>query len=182
MTGSLVFVVGASGVGKDTILARLRDALCAQDRVVVAHRYITRPAGTGSENHVALSDQEFGVRLANGCFALHWESHGLGYGIGREVEDWLANGLNVLVNGSRAAWPEVRVRFPDARLVEITASEETILRRMVTRGRDSDEQLAARLQRNRTLASSHADVTQRIANDGAADQAVSELLRWLRAG
>lgn len=183
MRGLLVYLVGASGVGKDTVLGALRASLRPGDRTVVAHRYITRAAGAGAENHVALSEREFRLRLEAGCFALNWESHGLQYGIGCEIEGWLASGLCVLVNGSRAHWPAVRMRFPDARLVEITASAETIRARLAARGRESASGIEARLRRNGALAAQGLGVVDgalRVANDGRVEDAVAELLGWLR--
>ena len=82
MPGRLFYVVGASGAGKDTLIAYARNALPVANAVVFAHRYITRPAHVGGENHIALSDAEFSVRETNGLFAMSWESNGLRYGIG----------------------------------------------------------------------------------------------------
>ena len=53
--GTLFYVVGASGAGKDSLLAYARAALGGGTPVFFAHRYITRPAEAGGENHVALS-------------------------------------------------------------------------------------------------------------------------------
>ena len=53
----LVYLMGASGAGKDSLLDALRHDL--PPNLMVAHRYITRPANAGSENHIALSQHEF---------------------------------------------------------------------------------------------------------------------------
>ncbi|MDZ7811410.1 MAG: hypothetical protein U5L11_16920 [Arhodomonas sp.] len=71
--------------------------------MMVVRRYITRAATTGGEDHIALSREQFRQREARGSFALTWASHGCLYGIGHEVDQWLARGLSVVVNGSRAA-------------------------------------------------------------------------------
>lgn len=57
MTGKLIWLMGASGSGKDSLLTELRQR--EQTQLLVAHRYITRAASAGSENHIALSEQEF---------------------------------------------------------------------------------------------------------------------------
>ena len=67
MTGKLIWLMGASGSGKDSLLTELRQR--EQTQLLVAHRYITRAASAGSENHIALSEQEFftepsGLKLA----------------------------------------------------------------------------------------------------------------------
>lgn len=57
MMGKLIWLMGPSGSGKDSLLAALRQR--EQTQLLVAHRYITRDASAGSENHIALSEQEF---------------------------------------------------------------------------------------------------------------------------
>lgn len=176
----LVYVVGASGVGKDSVLAGVRSMLLEDDRIAVAHRYITRDAQAGGENHVALSREEFLLRRAAGCFALDWESHGLHYGIGREIELWLAQGMQVLVNGSRAHAAVLRERYPAARVVEIVASDAVLRARLLARGREDAAAVDARLARNRQLPACPADY--QIANEGSLDEAAQALLGFARAG
>ncbi|STM79252.1 ribose 1,5-bisphosphokinase [Escherichia coli] len=47
MMGKLIWLMGPSGSGKDSLLAELR--LREQTQLLVAHRYITRDASAGSE-------------------------------------------------------------------------------------------------------------------------------------
>ncbi len=86
----LFYVMGPSGSGKDSLLRALRERLKPADPVVIAHRYITR-AADANEASVALTAEEFHRRMELGCLALHWHSHGLHYGIGVEIEQWLAS-------------------------------------------------------------------------------------------
>lgn len=60
--GKLIWLMGPSGSGKDSLLAELRQQEPAQ--LLVAHRYITRAANAGNENHIALSEQNFYPRRA----------------------------------------------------------------------------------------------------------------------
>ena len=176
--GRLIYLVGASGVGKDSVLARLRTLSRPTDRLLVAHRYITRPADAGGENHVALSEHEFLQRRDAGCFALHWQSHGLHYGIGREIDLWLSQGLSVVVNGSRAHAANLAETCPQAEVVEVTAAEATIRQRLLARGREDAAAVDARLARNRKLADCPAAL--RIVNEGSLDEAALALLAWAR--
>ena len=176
--GRLIYLVGASGAGKDSVLARLRVLARPTDRVLVAHRYITRPADAGGENHVALTVDEFLQRRQAGCFVLHWESHGLHYGIGREVQLWLAQGLSVIVNGSRAHAATLDTICPQAEVVEVTASEAAIRARLLARRREDGAAVEARLARNRALADCSA--VFRIMNEGSLDEAAKNLLGWIR--
>ena len=100
MTGKLIWLMGASGSGKDSLLTELRQR--EQTQLLVAHRYITRDASAGRENHIALSEQEFFTRAGQNLRALSWHANGLYYGVGVEIDLWLHAGFDVLVNGSRA--------------------------------------------------------------------------------
>jgi ribose 1,5-bisphosphokinase len=172
--GRLYYVMGSSGVGKDSVLTWVRSHGVSHD-VLCAHRYITRPADAGAENHVALSEAEFLLRAERGLFALTWQAHGLHYGIGREIQHWLERGAQVLVNGSRDAYPQARERFPTLQPVVITANRATIAIRLAARGRENDADIAERLAR-RDAYQAPADALV-IQNDGSISDAGATLLK-----
>jgi ribose 1,5-bisphosphokinase len=140
----LLYLMGASGVGKDSLLGALR---ALEPGWPVAHRYITR-ASTPSENCVSLSEAEFAWRREAGLFCLDWDAHGLHYGIGSEVEDWLERAELVIVNGSRHHLPEARRRFGAQLLpVLVVADEQVVRQRLIARGRETPAEIEARLRR-----------------------------------
>ena len=143
----LIYIMGPSGSGKDSLMAEARLRLAAEAPVVFAHRYITRPADAGGENHVALTRPEFQLRLNRGLFALHWESHGFAYGIGREIDLWMERGFGVVMNGSRAALPAALRAYPDLLPVLVTVPEAVLRERLGTRGREDAEEVERRLAR-----------------------------------
>jgi ribose 1,5-bisphosphokinase len=106
--------MGPSGSGKDSLLSALRQREHSQ--LLVAHRYITRAANAGSENHIALSEQEFFTRAGQNLLALSWHANGFYYGVGIEIDLWLHAGFDVLVNGSRAHLPQAKARYEAALL------------------------------------------------------------------
>jgi ribose 1,5-bisphosphokinase len=177
--GRLYYVMGPSGVGKDSVLAWVREHGVAHG-VLCAHRYITRPAHAGGENHVALSEQEYRSREQRGLFALTWEAHGFHYAIGSEVAHWLARGADVLVNGSRGALALASERFPNLRSVLITASPQVIAQRLAARGRESEQEIAARIARLSAYPVPTGSVV--IRNDGCLAEAGAQLLQTIRAG
>ncbi|MBS0520990.1 MAG: phosphonate metabolism protein/1,5-bisphosphokinase (PRPP-forming) PhnN [Proteobacteria bacterium] len=144
----LVYVMGPSGAGKDSVLGRARALLAADAPVVFAHRYITRPAEAGGENHIALSHAEFAMRRSHGLFAFHWRAHGNDYGIGREIHAWRRAGLTVVVSGSREHFQKVEGVDDDTYPVLITAPAETLAERLATRGREDETAARARLDRS----------------------------------
>ncbi|WP_233866898.1 phosphonate metabolism protein/1,5-bisphosphokinase (PRPP-forming) PhnN [Paraburkholderia adhaesiva] len=145
MKARLIYVMGPSGAGKDSLLGFARTRL-ATDGIVFAHRYITRPEGAG-ENHIALTDDEFELRSRHGLFAMQWHSHAMRYGVGVEIDQWLALGCTVVVNGSRAYANQALARYPQMMFVHVEAAPLVLAARLASRGRETAEQIAARLAR-----------------------------------
>ena len=146
MTGKLIWLMGPSGSGKDSLLAELR--LREQTQLLVAHRYITRDASAGSENHIALSEREFFSRAGQNLLALSWHANGLYYGVGVEIDLWLHAGFDVVVNGSRAHLPQARARYQSALLpICLQVSPEILRQRLENRGRENASEINARLAR-----------------------------------
>ena len=177
---NLYYVVGPSGAGKDSILNAARSQLTADQSVVFAHRYITRPADAGGENHIALSVDEFQMRKARGLLCLDWESHGLCYGLGSEVRAWLDAGLNVVMNGSRGYLAEASKKFETELIPVLVEVDGSILReRLRKRGRETPQEIEKRVERANAFKIEHSRL-QVIANNGPLDTAVSEFLILLR--
>ncbi|MCA0302432.1 MAG: phosphonate metabolism protein/1,5-bisphosphokinase (PRPP-forming) PhnN [Proteobacteria bacterium] len=178
MSAPLVYVMGPSGAGKDSILARARERLPVDAPVVFAHRYITRRADAGGENHVALSPAEFALRRARGLFAFHWQAHGNAYGIGVEIEEWRAQGLTVVVSGSREHYERLADLDPGVVPVLVTADRETLRARLAARGREDGAATARRLARSEALIVNDPRLVT-IVNDGSLDDAAAAFLRVL---
>lgn len=148
--GRLYYLIGPSGAGKDSLIHYARERIGSAP-VLFAHRYITRRADAGGENHVAVSSSEF-ARMRNAdLFALHWQANGLEYGVGNEVERWLAAGLDVVVNGSRTHLESAARRFATLCPVLIEVSEEVLAERLHSRGRETPAEIRARIARSRAL-------------------------------
>lgn len=178
MRGALIYVMGPSGAGKDAVMERARQRLSIDDLVVFAHRYITRPAQTGGENHICLSRSEFAQRRAWGLFAFHWHAHDNDYGIGVEVNTWRATGLAVVVSGSREHFQALDGIDEDTVPVLITASSERLQERLLRRGREDAAASAERLQRGAALDVAAPNLVT-IVNDGPIEEAADALVRLL---
>ncbi|MBY4676073.1 phosphonate metabolism protein/1,5-bisphosphokinase (PRPP-forming) PhnN [Marinobacterium arenosum] len=176
MSGTLFYLIGASGSGKDSLLAGCRKRLLPHHRCTVAHRYITRAADIGGENHIQLSEAEFDMRAELGMFAMQWQSHGYRYAIGSEIEQWLAKGINVLVNGSRAHLAEAIRRYPKLVPVLVEVDASRLRQRLRQRGRESDAEIEQRLAHHARLATQLPPQTRRIDNNGRLEDAVEALL------
>lgn len=175
----LFYIMGPSGSGKDSLLAYARDHLTSEVPLVFAHRYITRPANAGGENHIALSDQEFTHRLKQGLFAMHWQSHGLRYGIGIEINNWLNQKINVVVNGSREYLPEATKLYPKIKPVIIAVEPAKLKARLDKRGRESRTEIEKRLQKTTLYTDLDHPALHIISNNNKISQAGESLLNLL---
>jgi ribose 1,5-bisphosphokinase len=181
MSGVLLYVIGASGSGKDSLMSYARFKLAQDANVVFAHRYITRPPDAGGENHVALSEDEFESRVMQKLFPLHWHSHGLRYGIGCELNHWLAKGLTVVLNGSRAYLHEASRRYPELVPVLIEVSPAVLRVRLQGRGRESAADIEARLQRAGEFTTLQHGRLLRFRNDDALETTGPEFVELIRS-
>ena len=145
--GRLFLVVGPSGVGKDSILDGARAHFAADPGVVFPERVITRPAEAGGEAHRPASDETFATLERSGAFALSWRAHGNAYGIPSGIADDLASGSSVVANVSRTVIEAARERFRPVTVIVITAQLDIIAERLKQRGRESMDDIRARLQR-----------------------------------
>lgn len=174
--GRLIYVIGPSGAGKDSVIGEAKRRVGHKSNLAFVSRYVTRPADAGGEAHIPLRQQEFDEAREVGFFALDWDSHGLSYGIGWEIEDWMAQGINVIVNGSREYLPTAAQRYPTILPVLIDVDPDVLKERLMARGRETIEDIEARLRR----ASDHADVDHPalvcIRNDGLLATAVDDFL------
>lgn len=166
-------IVGPSGVGKDTLMEAVAARL---PEVHLVRRVITRPAAAGGENFEGVSEAEFARRLARGDFALHWQAHGLSYGIPATVRDRLAAGETILFNGSRAMLAEAARVFPELTVVHVAALREVLAQRLRERGRETAQEIEKRLDRARMPLPEGLNTIE-IDNSGALDEAVAALVR-----
>ncbi|PIW29742.1 MAG: phosphonate metabolism protein/1,5-bisphosphokinase (PRPP-forming) PhnN [Rhodospirillales bacterium CG15_BIG_FIL_POST_REV_8_21_14_020_66_15] len=181
LTGTMVLVVGPSGAGKDSLIEGARDAFSGDADLVFPRRQITRPAEAAGEDHVAVTESQFHARRELGGYLLSWGAHGLWYGIPAEVAADLRRGRTVVVNASRSVIDEARSRLGSLRIVLVNADDDTLRARMGMRGRETDLQVARRLERARTFRVEGPDVIE-FPNDGLLEAAVvrfTDLLRGL---
>jgi len=145
--GSLVLVVGPSGVGKDTLIGGARQALGNDKRFTFVRRVVTRPIDIGVEDHDAMEPDTFASAEASGRFCLCWDAHNLRYGLPISVDTDLALGKVVVANVSRHVVGEAYRRYPACAVVLITAEISRRAERLIKRGRESRDQIATRLAR-----------------------------------
>ncbi|MNP19458.1 Ribose 1,5-bisphosphate phosphokinase PhnN [compost metagenome] len=178
-TGRLIFLVGPSGSGKDSLIDASREQL-ALAGVEIARRVITRSAEAKGEAAQGVTPEQFDTLRAQGAFAMHWRANGLDYGIPRQVDQWLAAGRAVLVNGSRAYLPEARQRYPDMLAVLVEVKPEVLRQRLLARGRESAEEVEQRLARSARLQAAADPSVHVLDNSSTLEAAVAAFVSLLR--
>ena len=183
MNAGLIYMVGPSGVGKDSLLAWLshRPQQNFATPLHIARRSITRPKDGGTENHEALTEQAFSTLEAAGGFAMCWDANGLRYGIRRSELAALDQGHWVVVNGSRAYVPTLRRDWPGASVLHIQAPADVVRARLQARGREAGAALEARIQRSQALSAARVAGDMELLNEGSLDESGQKLLTLLVA-
>lgn len=142
---------GPSGVGKSTVLARIRENYPQLWPSVSVTTREPRPGEVNGREYFFVDDQEFDRMIAAGEL-LEWASfvdhrHGTPRG---PVEAKLAAGIPVLLEIDLAGARQVRAAVPDALLVFLAPpSWEELVRRLNGRGTEAPELIAQRLEEAR---------------------------------
>lgn len=175
MSGRLIGIVGPSGVGKDSVMHGLVEAVPSLNLV---KRTITRAPGLGGEDYEAVLEEEFDMRAGAGEFCLHWEAHGLLYGIPDTVRTRISRGEELLVNLSRAILPRAQEVFPSLVTFNVTAKPETLAARLAERARESEGEIAKRLARATNPLPEGAKVIH-LSNDGSLQETIEKAIAIL---
>ena len=73
MQGTLIYLMGPSGSGKDSLIDAARESLLAQG-CYIAKRIITRSRDAGGEDAEAVCVTEFAALEAQGASAMSWQA------------------------------------------------------------------------------------------------------------
>ena len=169
----VVAIVGPSGAGKDTLI---RAALVARPDLRLARRVITRPADAGGEDFDGVTLAEFASRRDAGEFALHWQAHGLSYGIPQAA---ITGGGTVLFNGSRAALATAKAQVHGLQVILVTAPDAVLAARLAARGREDPADIAERLARA-SFALPPGIAATVVINDSSPEQGLARFLAALQ--
>ncbi|MGR3468811.1 MAG: phosphonate metabolism protein/1,5-bisphosphokinase (PRPP-forming) PhnN, partial [Shimia sp.] len=119
------------------------------------------------------------ARAARGDFVLHWGAHGLHYGIPRSILAEIAAGHDVIVNLSRGVLTTAADRLPGLIVLHLTATPATLARRLALRGRETSDQIAARLSRPTPPLPEGLDIRE-LSNDRSLPETVARAVALLQ--
>lgn len=175
MSGRMIVVVGPSGAGKDSLIRAANKHFSDNDRVAFVRRVITRDCDPASEVHESVDRAAFEKMQKDDRFAVHWEAHGLLYGIPVETHEQISAGSVLIANGSRGALGLFQAAYPQLTIVSVTARPEVLAERLAARGRENADAIQNRLQRDVGAEfNGHSVIT--IDNSGVLEVAVNQFV------
>jgi guanylate kinase len=183
-----VFVItGPSGVGKGTLISRLRERVPELELSVSATTRAPRQGEVEGRDYHFLATEEFDRLAREGAFLEHATFSGNRYGTLRsETESRLAEGrpvvLEIEVQGARQVRAAMAGEHTDDAVLIFIAppSPEVLRQRLATRGTDSAEAIERRLETAKQELEAQVEFPHVVCNDDL-DSAVDELERIVRA-
>jgi guanylate kinase len=144
----LIVISGPSGVGKDAVLARMKERGLPFHFVVTATSRPRRPGEVEGQDYIFVTRPEFDAMVARGEMLEHALVYNDYKGIPRaQVAQALASGRDVALRVDVQGAATIRSLAPEALLIFLLAASEAELeRRLRARRTESDEALALRLQ------------------------------------
>ena len=177
---------GPSGVGKSTVLARLRQVAPDLWYSVSVTTRPARPGETDGVHYRFVSREYFDTMVAGGDLLEHATFAGHGYGTPRgPVEDHLAAGVDVLLEIEVQGARQVRRApglGPEAVLIFLAPpSPAELARRLVGRGTEDDAAVQARLAAAESELAAESEFDHTVVNTDVTS-AVSALVALMAAG
>lgn len=177
----LFVISGPAGVGKGTLVNRVRALDPSFAVTVSATTREPRPLETDGVSYHFISEEEFSRLIDEDAF-LEWaQVHDHRYGtLKSEVDDRLAKGISVILEIDVQGGASVRKLYPDVvRIFVLPPSWEVLEERLRGRGTESSESLALRLKNAKGELELADTYDERIINDDL-EKATMELLETLK--
>jgi guanylate kinase len=180
----LTVISGPSGVGKDSLIQRLKERGCTLHFVVTATDRPPRPGEVHGVDYFFLTAAEFLQMEGEGELLEHAIVYGQHKGVPKQhVREALASGKDVIMRVDVQGAATIRRLVPGAVLIFLTtSSEEELVQRLRSRGGDSPEQLQKRIATAREEMKRLPEFDYVVVNrDGELDQAVDDVVAIIKA-
>jgi len=143
----LIVISGPAGVGKDSVLRRMKELGYPFHFVVTATDRPPRPGEVHGVDYFFLSTEEFLRLEREGELLEHAVVYGEHKGVPKQqVRDAFASGKDVIMRVDVQGAATIRRLAPEAVLIFLTAgSKDELVRRLKGRGTETPEQLAERV-------------------------------------
>ena len=137
----IILIVGASGVGKDTLIKYARKKM--KKDINFVKRYITRKPDKNEKNFF-IDSSAFKILEDNDFFVSSWTAHNNLYGIAKSS---IKDGVNV-ISVSREKIECFENIYDDVCTINITVPKKILEARLISRGRETQEEIKKRLLRD----------------------------------
>ena len=177
---ALTVVSGPSGVGKSTLIQRLRQTRPDVWVSVSATTRAPRAGEVDGQHYHFVTPEAFEQMRAAGEFLEYANFAGNWYATPRDaVEEHLAAGVPVVLEIDLEGARQVRSHMPQAQLVFLAPpSWESLVARLSGRGTEHPEVVARRLQAARTEMAAQGEFDVTVVNDSL-DDAVARLVSFM---
>jgi guanylate kinase len=173
-TSRLVVLAGPTAVGKGTVAAHIREHYPQVQLSVSATTRKPRPGEVDGVNYYFVDDAEFDRLVARGEL-LEWAKvhNAYRYGTPRQpIENALSAGRSALLEIDLQGARQVREAMPEAVLIFLAPpSWEELVRRLVGRGTEDEDERERRLATARIELASQDEFDYRVVNGSVADAA-----------
>jgi len=180
----LVVVSGPSGVGKDAVLARLRDIHPNAHFAITATTRPPRGSEHDGNDYHFLSDEEYDRLLREDGFLENAEVYSYRYGVPKaEVREALARGQDVIMRVDVQGAATIKRLAPSALFIFLApASLEELEERLRRRNTEAETALRLRLDTARREMACQKDFDHVVINrEGELDKAVSQIIAVIEA-
>jgi guanylate kinase len=182
MKGNIFIICAPSGAGKTSLVAELRRRDHSA-RLSVSHSTrAPRPGEQDGRDYHFVSRTTFEAMIARGEFLESAEVHGNLYGTSQTwIDEQLARDVDIVLEIDWQGAQQVRRLIPEAiGIFILPPSPDTLRRRLVDRGQDSDSVIERRLQAARGEIAHLAEFDYVMINNNF-DDAVEDLVSIVRA-
>jgi guanylate kinase len=143
----LIVISGPSGVGKDTVIERMKERAVPLHFVVTATTRHPRPGEVNGRDYIFVSNDEFAEMIEANELLEHAIVYNDYKGIPKQqVRDAMASGHDVVLRVDVQGAASIRKLAPDALLLFLTtATEEELVQRLTARKTETPEGLKLRI-------------------------------------
>jgi len=179
----LIVISGPAGVGKDSLVRRMKELGYPFHFVVTATDRPPRPGEVHGVDYLFLPTEEFLRMEREGELLEHAIVYGQHKGVPKQqVREALAAGKDVMMRVDVQGASTIRKIAPEAVLIFLTASMEELADRLRRRGTDPPEQVALRLSEARKEMERIEEFDYVVVNrEGELDRAVKQVAAIIEA-
>lgn len=180
----LVVISGPSGVGKDTVLQRMKERNLPFHFVITATTRPPRPNEVHGVDYFFISEEEFKQMIEEGELLEHALVYNDYKGIPKQqVRQALASGKDVVMRVDVQGAATIRRLEPEAVLIFLTTdTEEELIQRLKARRTESEERLNLRIETARQEYQRIHEFDYKVVNrENQLDETVDIILAIIRA-